>query len=131
MTKLTNDFNTLFLIAKHGLRVGAEPGLLESWMWNLSVEDRRMAFLSLHKSKSDRANRGGSIVGTREASDQEVAEHQEFLRNAGKSLMQDTDGRLIIVFRPIPGWNILWPSHGKTNPMAYKALGQSNRDNRL
>ncbi|RLU00981.1 hypothetical protein [Ketobacter sp.] len=115
--------NTLFLIAKHGLEKGSEPGLLESWMWNLTSEDESMSYVSLHKSKSDRAYKGGCIVEIREVSDSEVEKHQELLESLGKDPMQDTGARKIIVFKVDPKWNKLWPRNAKYHQMAYKSTG--------
>lgn len=117
------ELNTLFLLANHGLRKGPETGLLESWMWNLTSEDQTMIFLSLHKSKGVRAHKGGVIVSIRSATYEEVDEHQNFLKDSGLTAMQDVCARKIVVFRLIKNWNVFWPAHAKSNPMAYKATG--------
>lgn len=115
--------NTLFLIAKHGLNMSEDEGCLELWMWNLSIDERQMQFLSMHRSKSERAYRGGKIQRIRAATEDEVNQHQEFLAKEGKPLMQDTDQRMIIVFKPDPGWKSLWPDDAKLHQMAYKGIG--------
>jgi hypothetical protein len=114
--------NTLFLLAKHGLKSGSELGLLESWMWNLTEEEQSMKFVSLHRSKSDRANKGGQFVSIREATNTEIREHQDLLRSLDKDLMQVTDTRMIIVFRVDRKWNKIWAS-SDSHQMAYKGLG--------
>ncbi len=113
--------NTSFLIAKHGLNKGSELGLLESWMWNLSEEDMNMSYISLHKTKSDRAHKGGEIVGFRDATDKEVETHQSLLKSLGKDQMNDVDARKIIIFKVSTKWNKIWPAGARSHQMAYKA----------
>ena len=120
--------NTLFLISKHGLFPATERGCLESWMWNLEPEEELMRFVSLHKSKSVRAYRGGEIVSVRLATEEEVVKHQELLDTLGKAQMQDVTDRKIIVFRVLPEWNKLWPKKARTRQMAYKVLGHVEVD---
>ena len=115
--------NTLFLIAKHGLNKGSKPGLLETWMWNLTTEDESMSYVSLHKSKSDRASKGGRIIEIRQANDAEVEKHKALLDELGKDSMRDTDARKIVVFEVDPKWNKLWPKNAKSHQMAYKSIG--------
>ena len=38
-----------------------------------------MSYVSLHKSKSGRAIKGGKIIGFRNATEEEIAEHQDLL----------------------------------------------------
>lgn len=115
--------NTLFLIARHGLKMGSERGLLESWMWDLTPDDESMSYLSLHKSKSDRAHKGGAIVGFREATEGEVLGHQALLAEIGQEAMQDTAARKIIIFRVDPNWKKPWSKESRSHQMAYKAVG--------
>lgn len=115
--------NALFLIAKHGLNKGSELGLLESWMWNLSEDDMKMSYVSLHKAKSDRAHKGGEIVGFRDATDEEVETHQALLESLGKDQMNDIDARKIIIFKVDTKWNKMWPVEARSHQMAYKANG--------
>ena len=82
-----------------------------------------MSFISLHKTKSDRAHKGGVIVGFRDANDDEVEKHQELLRKLDKPEMKETSSRRIVIFRPDVSWDKLWPSDAKSNPMTYKAIG--------
>ena len=114
---------TLFLIAKHGLYKGPKQGLLESWMWNLNSNDETMAYVSLHKSKTDRAYKGGLIVAFRDATPNDIAQHQKFLKSIGQEQMQATDARRIIVFQLGPMWNKGWLKEAITHQMAYKANG--------
>jgi hypothetical protein len=117
------DPNTLFLIAKHGLKKGPKSGLLESWMWNLKPHEESMSYLSLHKTKTERAFKGGRIVEFRTATNNEVEEHQQLLDKLGKNQMRDIAARKIVVFRVDPDWDKLWPQNAKSHQMAYKATG--------
>ena len=103
--------NTLFLIAEWGGRY-KEGNLCESRMWLLSSKDEKMKFLSLHKGKPHLAYAGGEIVGIRLATEEEIVEHQKWLRNNKKEEMGKTKGRKIIVFKPFSEWGkwkIEWP----------------------
>lgn len=100
-----------------------ERGVLESWMWNLSHREEKMSYISLHKSKNDRAHKGGKIIGLRDASKEEVAKHQTLLVSLGKDEMHDVDGRKIVIFKLDPNWNKLWPKDAKTHQMSYKGIG--------
>ena len=125
---MAKEPNTLFLISRHGLLPGKSKGLLESWMWNLTPEEESMKFLSLHRSKSERAYKGGEIVSVRLATEEEVSKHQELLRTLDKVSMQDISERKIIVFRVLPKWNKLWPKQAKSHQMAYKGVGYVEGD---
>jgi hypothetical protein len=116
--------NTLFLIAKFGLKGTDKVGVLESHMWLLDPADITMENVSFHKSKSDRAYKGGKILGFRDATDEEFQAHQELMQNPAEGSMADNKKpRQIIVFQPIRLWNKLWPASAKSKPMAFKALG--------
>lgn len=115
--------NTLFLIARFGLKMTTEKGILESWMWILDPPDSSMKYVSFHKTKSDRAYKGGELIGTRDPSEAEYEEHQELMRKLDEGQMESRVGRKILIFRLIPTWKELWPQAAKSNPMAYKALG--------
>lgn len=82
-----------------------------------------MKFVSLHRSKSVRAHKGGEIVSVRDATEDEIAKHQELLKRLSKEAMQDTDSRCIVVFRLDPDWNKIWPKNTNSHQMAYKGIG--------
>jgi hypothetical protein len=115
--------NTLFLIARFGLKMTPEKGILESWMWILDPPDSKMKYVSFHKTKADRAYKGGELIGTREPSEAEYEEHQALMRKLDEGQMESREGRKILIFRLIPSWKMIWPQAAKLNPMAYKALG--------
>jgi len=116
--------NTLFLIARFGLKGTDKVGVLESHMWLLDPADIAMENVSFHKSKSDRAYKGGKILGFRDATDEEFQAHQELMENSDAGSMADNKKlRQIIVFQPTRLWNKLWPASAKSKPMAVKALG--------
>ena len=118
-----SENNTLFILTKYGLKVGAEPGLFESHMWLLTESEASMQYVSLHKSKSDRAYRGGEIIDIRDATDDEIVTHQELVAKHGRDSMAIEEGRKVVVFKWDKAWDVMWPAHAKTNPMAYKGLG--------
>ena len=113
--------NTLFILAKWGLKV--VNGVFESHMWLLDDHETSMKYISLHKSKANRATKGGEIINIRCATATEIAAHQSLLVKNGIGLMKHEDNRKIIEFKLDPKWKALWPLHAKTNPMAYKGLG--------
>ncbi len=113
--------NTLFILAKWGLKVVDD--VFETHMWNLTEQEASMKYVSLHKSKADRASKGGAIVNIRLATEDEVQAHQALLTKKGNRPMKSVVGRKIIEFRQNRKWNPHWPIDAKTNPMAYKALG--------
>ncbi len=116
--------NTLFLIARFGLKVVDTSGLFESWMWILDPSDLKMKKVSLHKTKSDRAYKGGQIVDIRYAKPEEFQIHQSDMKKRDQGQMNpEPPRRRIIVFQLDKSWKELWPQSMKTNPMAFKALG--------
>ena len=118
-----NEENTLFLLARFGVKMGKEHGCLESRMWLLEPNEIDMKYVSLHKTKADRAYKGGEIVDILDATPQEIEAHQALMEKEGHGRMEETLGRKVIVFRLDRKWNKLWPESGKANPMAYKARG--------
>ena len=116
--------NTLFLVARFGLKGTDNVGVLESHMWLLDPVDITMENVSFHKSKSDRAYKGGKILGFRDATDEEFQAHQELMQKLDEGSMADNEKpRQIIDFQPTRLWNKLWPASAKSKPMAIKALG--------
>jgi len=113
--------NTLFILAKWGLKV--VDGIFETHMWLLNEQEESMNYVSLHKTKSDRAYKGGEIVNIRLPSEEEIQAHQALLAKEGNAPMKSVVGRKIVEFKGIPKWNLNWPNAAKTNPMAYKGLG--------
>ena len=113
--------NTLFILAKWGLKVVAD--VFETHMWILTDQEASMKYVSLHKSKSDRASKGGEIVNIRLATEDEIEAHQALLKKQGNSPMKSVVGRKIVVFKPFRQWNPIWPNDAKKNSMAYKGLG--------
>ncbi len=118
--------NTLFILAKWGLKVVDD--LFESHMWVLTDQEASMKYVSLHKSKSDRASKGGEIVNVRLATEDEIEAHQALLKKHGGVPMKSVVGRRIVEFRPFRMWNPHWPNAAKTSPMAYKGLGYIEDD---
>ncbi len=119
--------NTLFILAKWGLKKGVDK-VLETHMWILTDQEASMKYVSLHKTKTDRAHKGGEIVNVRLATEDEFQAHQALLTKEGNPPMKTVVGRKIVEFRPIPKWNPHWPTDGNTNPRAYKALGYIDID---
>jgi hypothetical protein len=113
--------NTLFILAKYGLKVVGD--VFETHMWILTDQEASMKYVSLHKSKSDRASKGGEIVNVRLATEDEIEAHQALLKKAGSVPMKSVDGRKIVEFKPFRKWNPIWPNAARTSPMAYKGLG--------
>ncbi len=113
--------NTLFILAKWGLKV--VDNLFETHMWVLTEQEASMKYVSLHKSKSDRAGKGGEIVNIRLATEDEIEAHQALLKKEGNGLMKTVVDRKIVEFRPIRNWNPIWPNDAKRSPMAHKGLG--------
>ena len=60
--------NTLFILSKLSLKLIDKKGICESSMWLLTEDEESMKYLSLHKSKSDRAYKGGEILSIRAVS---------------------------------------------------------------
>ena len=118
--------NTLFILAKWGLKVVDD--VFETHMWILTEQEASMKYVSLHKSKADRASKGGDIVNIRLATEDEVQAHQALLTKEGNRPMKSVDGRKIVRFKLNPKWNPHWPADAKINPMAYKALGYIDID---
>ena len=118
--------NTLFILAKWGLKV--VDNLFETHMWVLTDEEASMKYVSLHKSKSDRAGKGGEIVNIRLATEDEIEAHQALLKKGGNPPMKSVDGRKIVEFKPFRNWNPHWPSAAKRSPMAHKGLGYIDVD---
>ena len=115
--------NTLFLIAKSGLKGTDQVGVLESWMWMLDSADTSMEYVSFHKTKSARAYKGGKVIEYRDATNEEFQTHQELLKKRGEASMAESkEPRKIIVFEPVRSWNKLWPASAKSKPMAFKGL---------
>ncbi len=114
--------NTLFILANWGLKVNKD-NKLESHMWLLNNQEVAMDFVSFHKSKSERAYKGGRIIDIRSATPKEIAEHQALMIKNNKGVMKDIENRKIIVFYPESKWNVLWPEDAKTSQMAYKGTG--------
>ncbi len=115
-----DDPNTLFLLSKTGLKLVDKTGICESRMWLLDEEEASMKYLSLHKSKSDRAYKGGEILSIRDATDEEVDEYQDLIE---KEKVPRPKNRKIITFQIEKNWHALWPQNVKRKPMAYKGLG--------
>ena len=92
-------------------------------MWILTPEEEAMEYVSLHKSKSERAYKGGKIISIREATEEEIGEHQQLLEKIDEESMKRTGNRKIITFQIEKDWRVLWPKTAKKNPMSYKALG--------
>ena len=113
--------NTLFILAKWGLKV--VDGVFETHMWLLNEQEASMKYISLHKSKSDRAIKGGEIVNIRYATEDEIQAHQSLIAKQGYGPMKTIVGRKIVEFKLNPKWDPHWPNDAKTNTMAYKALG--------
>jgi|FLMP01.2.fsa_nt_emb hypothetical protein len=118
--------NTLFILAKCGLKVVGD--VFESHMWILTDEEASMKYVSLHKSKSDRASKGGEIVNIRLATEDEIEAHQALLKKLGNSPMKSVVGRKIVEFKPLRRWNPIWSSDAKKNSMAYKGMGYIDVD---
>lgn len=120
-----SEANTLFLLARFGLKPSKDKGVLESWMWTLTEDESRMEFVSFHKTKSDLSKMGGTILGFREPTQEEYDAHQrEFQDSEGKE-MGTREHRRIILWERIPNWAERWPRGSEV--MAYKALGRVNR----
>ena len=113
--------NTLFILAKWGLKV--VDGVFETHMWILTDQDASMKYVSLHKSKANRASKGGEIVNIRLATEDEIQAHQALLAKEGNAPMKSVVDRKIIEFQLNPRWNPHWPNDAKTSPMAHKGLG--------
>jgi len=92
-------------------------------MWILDPQDYEMKYISFHKTKPDRAYKGGEIFGFRDPTMEEYESHQEEMRERGEGQMNSPDDRKIIRWRPIPSWKELWPRGGGSNPMAYRDYG--------
>ena len=118
--------NTLFILAKWGLKV--VDRVFETHMWLLTKQDASMKYISLHKSKSDRAFKGGEIVNIRYATEDEIQAHQTLLAKQGNGPMKTIVDRRIVEFKLNLEWNPHWPNDAKTNTMAYKALGYIQED---
>ncbi|TKJ35942.1 MAG: hypothetical protein CEE38_13095 [Planctomycetes bacterium B3_Pla] len=115
--------NTLFILAKMGLKDTDKSGVSESHMWLLDDHEESMEYVSLHMSKADCAYIGGRIIEVRLATNSEIKEHQDLMVKNGKGPMCITDGRKVVVFRRNPRRKTPWPKHAKTNPRAYKCIG--------
>jgi len=115
--------NTLFLLYKHGLKLIDKKGICESGIWQLSEDEQKMKYLSLHRSKSDRAYKGGEILDIRDASDEEITAHYESMEKPVPATSSTADPRKIITFQIDRDWNVLWPEIARKNPMAHKGTG--------
>jgi len=122
--------NTLFILAKWGLKQ-VEYGVFETHMWILTDQEASMEYVSLHKSKANRASNGGEIVDVRLATEDEVQAHQALLAKKRERPMKIVDGRKIVRFKLYSKWNPHWPADAKKNPMAYKASGYIDIDSYL
>lgn len=122
-----NRYNTLFLIARFGLKGTSTKGLLESWMWSLQALDYDMKYVSFHKTKADRAYKGGKIVGFRKPTLMEYESHQKEMLARAQGQMSPIEGKTIIQWKPILSWKELWPQAAKSNPMAYRGYGTVSR----
>lgn len=118
-----SEHNTLFLLCRFGISMGEEYGTMESRMWLLTPKELSMKYVSFHKTKSDRAYRGGEIIDIRDVTEEEVEAHQILMAKEGLEPMVDVDDRKVIVFRLDQKWNKLWPASARSNPMAYKGTG--------
>ena len=121
--RIMSQPNTLFIIAKMGVKVIDKSGVFESHMWLLDDHEESMKYVSLHKCKADRAYMGGRIIKVRLATDSEIKEHQDLMAKNDKGPMKRTDGRKVVVFRRKPEWKAPWPNHAKTNRRTYKCIG--------
>ncbi len=117
--------NTLFILSKHGLKLIDKKGICESRMWLLTEDEEKMKYISLHKSKSDRAYKGGEILSIREATDEEVVEHHQQIE---KENPEKAKNRKIITFQIDRDWYALWPKDARKNPMAYKGVGHIEKE---
>ena len=118
-----SELNTLFIIATMGVKPIDKSGVFESHMWLLVDREESMEYVSLHKSKADRAYIGGRIIKVRLATDSEIKEHQDLMVKNGKGPMKVTNGRKVVVFRLEPKWNAPWPNLATPNRMMYKCIG--------
>jgi len=121
--RIMSQPNTLFIIAKMGVKDIDKSGIFESHMWLLDDHEESMKYVSLHKCKADRAYMGGRIIKVRLATDSEIKEHQDLMVKNGKERMRVTDGRKVVVFRLEPKWKAPWPIPAKTNRRTYKCIG--------
>jgi len=119
--------NTLFLLSKFGLKK-IDGNLFESHMWLIKPDEESLKYISLHKSKTIRAWKGGEITEIRAATSTEVEQHQALMRKNGLDEMKKTTARKVVVFRLESDWKALWPAHARKNPMAYKGTGHVDRD---
>jgi hypothetical protein len=115
--------NTLFLLYKHGLKLIDKKGVCESGLWQLTDEEQQMPCLSLHRSKSDRAYKGGKILDIREANDEEIASHYAEIEKPVPANSSSAEPRMIITFQIDRDWDVLWPEAARKNPMAHKGTG--------
>lgn len=118
-----NSPNTLFLLCKHGLKLIDRKGICESGMWLLTDDEKAMKYLSLHRSKSDRAYKGGEILDIRQANEEELQEHYQSISKSAPESTQNNRQRMIITFQIDREWNVLWPEQARANPMAHKGTG--------
>ena len=115
--------NTLFLLYKHGLRLIDKKGVCESGIWQLSDEEQQMKFLSLHRSKSDRAYKGGEILEMRQASQEDIEDYYKLTKQPLPDNIDALKERHIVTFQIDRDWNVLWPEDARKNPMANKGTG--------
>ncbi|MEM7259010.1 MAG: hypothetical protein AAF404_16660 [Pseudomonadota bacterium] len=115
--------NTLFLLCKHGLKLIDKKGICESAMWSLTEDEKEMKYLSLHRSKSDRAYKGGEILDIRQASEEEIREHYQSIKKSIPESTAASRQRMIITFQIDRDWDVLWPEEARANPMAHKGTG--------
>ena len=120
--------HTLFILTNWGLHRVDPSGIFESHMWLLDENDREMEYVSLHRSKSERAYRGGKILEIRDATDLEIEFHQNMMRENGRDDMSIVGGRKIVIFQMERGWNVLWPKSAVKSQMDYKGAGYINRE---
>ena len=103
--------NTLFILAKWGLKV--VDGVYETHMWILTEQEASMKYVSLHKSKADRAGKGGEIVKIRLATERagnRVLHSTEYfpLRLLTRRCGGRIQARVVLlgVHQRIPGFNV-------------------------
>lgn len=117
-----NQPNTLFLLYKHGLKVLNKKGVCESGIWHLSSDEQQMKYLSLHRSKSNRAYKGGKIISIRNAHQDEIAAYYHELNKTVPTSAASTPYQ-VIKFQMDREWHVLWPEDARKNPMANKGTG--------
>ena len=121
--RIMSEPNTLFIIAKMGVKPIDKSGVFESHMWLLNACEGSMKYVSLHRSKNDPAYIGGKITRVRLATNGDIEEHQDCMVENGRERMNRTDGRKVVVFSREPKWKASWPDLPEPNRRMYKRAG--------